>query len=306
MIKNSQTRRNLRALASFATMLSITGIGLYQLLFSVGVELYFGIFIIAFMAWPWFSIIHSAGHDAYFTNKKLNIIVGFTASIFTLVPFFLWKIHHQEHHKWTGFADKDPTALEIELPPKESLKVLNFLWKIWFPVLTISHVFTHLWNIPSIKSLDIDKSGLNQKLWSSIVFIVIAYGVLSIIEPFFIFYMLIAMTPFVLSSDIILLSQHAEMPMDISTAKDRPKALSEHHKYTRSINFGSFLNQYLFLNFNEHLAHHKRPTLPHFYLPKYVDKKTPRRMNGIAWIRYIKKQHIRDVLKFRQEETPNV
>ena len=254
------------------------------------------------MIWPWFSIIHSAGHNAYFINKNLNTAVGFIASVFTLVPFFLWKIHHSEHHKWTGFADKDPTALDIELPPKEKLKTLNILWKAWIPVLTITHVFTHLWNIPSIKSLNIEKENLDVKLWASIVFILLSHIAFTIIQPFFLLYLLISMIPFVLSSDIILLSQHAQMPMKISVEGDTPLPLSEHHKYTRSINFGSFINKYIFLNFNEHIAHHKKPTLPHFYLSETVDKNDPRRMNGIDWIFYIKKQHIRDVLKFRLEE----
>lgn len=301
MIINGHKKRNFRALGSFATMACISIMAGYQLLFGHGPQLYFSIFVLSVMAWPWFSIIHSAGHNAYFINKKLNVIVGHTASLFTLVPFFLWKYHHQEHHKWTGFADKDPTAISFELPPKEELKVLNFLWKSWVPVLSITHVFSHLWNIKSIKSLGLKEKNINLKLYFSIFFIIIIYILLSVIQPLLLIYLAISLIPFVVSSDIILLSQHAEMPMKLSAPGDNPTPLSEHYKYTRSINFGNIMNKYIFLNFNEHLAHHKRPTLPHFYLSQYVEVNDPRRMNGLAWIKYIKKQHIRDVLKFRME-----
>jgi omega-6 fatty acid desaturase (delta-12 desaturase) len=301
MTINGKDKRNFRALGSFATMLCISAVAVFQLLFSDGLQLYLGILILSVIAWPWFSIIHSAGHNAYFTNKSLNSVVGHIASIFTMVPFFLWKFHHQEHHKWTGFADKDPTAIDFELPAKEDLKFLNFLWKSWLPVLTVTHVFTHLWNIKSINSLQLKEKNINPKLYFSIIFILITYICLSIIQPWFLLYIGLSLIPFVFSSDIILLSQHAEMPMKISVSAQKPNPLSEHYKYTRSINFGNFINKYIFLNFNEHLAHHKRPTLPHFYLNQYVESNDPRRMNGIEWIRYIKKQHIRDVLKFRME-----
>ena len=100
--------QNLKALFSFSVMLALTmlALSIYEL------SAFASIILFTLLIWPWFSIFHSVGHNSYFTNRTLNDIVGYMASILVGIPFYHWKIHHAAHHKWTGWQDKDPTANE--------------------------------------------------------------------------------------------------------------------------------------------------------------------------------------------------
>lgn len=246
--------------------------------------------------WAWFSIFHSCGHNAYFKNRRANDAAGMAISVLVGVPYFSWKIHHASHHKWTGYKDMDPTAIDVELPPKDKLKFFNLMWKLWIPFISASHVATHLWNPKSVWPLAKRSKALKRKVAFSFALIPAAHLML-IATVGFKFYApwLVAMGFFLFTSDIVLLSQHAMLPMLSSEEGARPLAPELHAEFTRSISFGKLVDRYILLNFGEHSKHHRHPLRAHFELDE-VTVENEQKVNGWQWIKTVKACHIRDAL----------
>lgn len=289
-------KQNLKAILSIVTLVAITVMAV-QLTY-IGFKAT-GCILFSSLIWAWFSIFHSCGHNAYFTSRKLNDFIGYVASVIVGIPYYSWKIHHATHHKWIGYVGIDPTSFEGELPPKEKMKIFNILWKTWIPFISLSHVCTHLWNIKAVMEHVQKSKTLKRKTIFSFAIIPVAHFIL-IRELGFSFYLpwAVAMIFFLLSSDVILLSQHALLPMKKAekTSILRPLKAEEHHRYTRSISFGHFIDRFILLNFGEHVRHHRYPLKAHFDLPKTAIE-GENRVNGWTWIKTIKKMHIRDVLQ---------
>lgn len=287
-------KRNLKATLSFLTMMSLTCLAV-SLQFSGDVSLkILGIMLFSLLIWPWFSVFHTCGHNAYFSNRILNDLTGYLSSSIVGIPFYMWKIHHAEHHKWTGFLEKDPTGNEYELPSYEKLTFLNVLWKLWIPFISLVHVITHLWNYKSVVKRIRGSQRLRNKIISSyVIFFILHASYIYLLGLHFYLPWLVAIAFFLLTSDIILLSQHAFIPHRKSS--QRPLRPEEHYRYTRSISFGHFIDRYLLLNFGEHSKHHRYPLRSHFELPK-EHLPLEKRVNGWKWIIQIKSMHIRDVL----------
>src|SRR5579871_2028602 len=60
-----------------------------------------------------FAILHEAGHGNVHRRDAVNVAIGHYASLFCFLPFYGWRYIHQEHHTWTGNAEKDPTMKQI-------------------------------------------------------------------------------------------------------------------------------------------------------------------------------------------------
>lgn len=52
-----------------------------------------------------FIIQHDCGHQSYFKSKRLNNIVGFICSFFSLIPFKFWARSHNFHHAHNGMLE---------------------------------------------------------------------------------------------------------------------------------------------------------------------------------------------------------
>ena len=53
-----------------------------------------------------FIIFHDCGHGSFFSNKKLNKIVGKALGIFVFTPYDHWTDNHLQHHQTVGNLDK--------------------------------------------------------------------------------------------------------------------------------------------------------------------------------------------------------
>lgn len=284
-------QQNTKALVSISMLLILT---VFAVLYPIG------ILLMPLLIWPWFSIFHSLGHNAYFTNRKLNDYLGFLISPMVGIPFYSWKIHHATHHKWTGYLGKDPTSVDIDLPSKDSLKFYNWLWKLWIPFMSIGHALTHLLNPWSLKEHCKKSKTLYRKVWFSFLMIFTLHALL-IITLGWDFYLpwMVAMVFFLITGDLILLSQHALLPMKRYKDGDKTLKPETHLRYTRSITFGKFCDRYLMLNFNEHSSHHMTPNRPHWELRPL---KVENRVEGLKWIKTIKSKHLYDVLNTPLED----
>jgi omega-6 fatty acid desaturase (delta-12 desaturase) len=67
----------------------------------------------AFSAVRLFVIQHDCGHQSYFAGRHLNILVGRTLSILTLVPFDSWVMNHNQHHAHVGSLEHPTAGNEI-------------------------------------------------------------------------------------------------------------------------------------------------------------------------------------------------
>ncbi|MBL7713860.1 MAG: fatty acid desaturase [Bdellovibrionales bacterium] len=253
------------------------------------------------LMWGWLSVMHSAGHRAYFRNRLGNAVSGLVASLFILVPFYPWRYHHGLHHRWTGWMDLDPTSGDLpkKIPERRALSGLNFFWKTWFPILSIVHTVQHLWNPfrfwkvpgPKIRILKC----VSSVIWIAVVHAFVAWNwpweYATILGP--------AVAFFLLLSDPVLMSQHAQIPMkrsqDFQANAVRPFAPKLHDAFTRSFTIHPWIDRWVFLNFNLHSAHHRYPTVPHYELHR-VQFQTSHIEPLFPWIWKLKKQHIRDVL----------
>lgn len=289
-------KQNFKALISILSLISITLSSVVLVAYNLKI---LGCLIFCSVIWAWFSILHSCGHNAYFSIRKLNDLVGYIASTVVCIPFYSWKIHHATHHKWLGFVGIDPTNTEINLPKKEKLKIFNLLWKLCVPFVSLSHLCSHLWNIKSVLKHIKNSSSLKCKTIASFLIIVLVHSCL-VGTLGFTFYLpwSVAILFFLLSSDVILLSQHALLPMKkvAKTSNLRPLPPEVHYRYTRSISFGYFIDRFVLLNFGEHVRHHRYPLKAHFDLPLVADF-DEKRVSGWQWIKTIKKMHIKDVLE---------
>ena len=116
---------------------------------------FFAQLILGVLILQWFFLVHDLGHGHFFSWSKMNIICGVLASFFVMLPFFSWKYIHRYHHVWTGWKDKDPTMSMI-VPTKIPIwqkRVINFCWKYWIPIFSLSFSFSNFWNLPKLIKL---------------------------------------------------------------------------------------------------------------------------------------------------------
>lgn len=52
-------------------------------------------------------LAHECGHEALFSSKFANHVVGFALHSALLVPYFSWRYTHARHHRYTNHMEKD-------------------------------------------------------------------------------------------------------------------------------------------------------------------------------------------------------
>lgn len=296
-----------RPFLSFMGLLLVSGISTSLSYFSglaigpvVSVALFSG------LNWAWFSVLHSCGHNAYFRSPILNSFAGHVASLFTLVPFYPWKYNHSLHHTWVGWRDIDPTTADMPEtpPPRETLKWLEWAWRLWIPIISISHGVMHFWSYSGIKKNAANtrqKHALLKGL-CSVVFIILAHTtIIFFLRGPYYWCWLLGYGFFLITSDPILLSQHALLKIpstrEIGRQKEglEPYANDAHDEFTRTIRFHPFIDRFILLNFNLHNVHHRYPHLPHFNLHT-IPHDCENDISGWDWIRAIKQKKVYDIL----------
>jgi omega-3 fatty acid desaturase (delta-15 desaturase) len=63
-----------------------------------------------------FVVGHDCGHDSFSNYKIVNDIVGQIMHAFLFCPFYMWKLSHRHHHKFSNNFDKD----EVFYPVKKT------------------------------------------------------------------------------------------------------------------------------------------------------------------------------------------
>lgn len=215
----------------------------------------------------WFVIEHSCGHEAQFRSRGLNYWVGHLASIFSLIPFFPWVFVHRQHHRWSGWVDRDPTTRSAELtpPPARVQRVIDLCWRLWIPIFSLVFATGEFWNPARV---DISAPARSQRRRTRLSMGVIALAHLGLLLGLgshygrlfgvsFLVYLSIA--------DPTLLGQHAGIPHGRAGSRDvRPLDLSAQDDFARTLLFPAWIQRSVFLNFNLHGLHHVHPRVPHY------------------------------------------
>lgn len=277
---------NVRATFIIVVMSALTLGAMYLSLTNTGIiwfvsQIFLGLFIL-----QWFFLIHDLGHGHFFSNPKVNKLVGLYASFYVMLPFFSWKYIHRHHHLWTGWKDKDPTMTIIvkDKMPGWQKAVMNICWKLWIPIFSLSFSLSNFWNIPKLTKLFPEK---RMHFIFSILFVILSHLALILVLGLssYIRFWGFAYLFFFIVSDPLLLSQHAGIPQYLSGEKNVSQFhMRDQDDFTRSLIFPKWARKYFFFGFNNHGVHHLYPTLPCYHLVEleYQGK------NDIHWYEWLK------------------
>ncbi|WP_454785532.1 fatty acid desaturase family protein [Legionella sp. WA2024007413] len=214
-----------------------------------------------------FILLHECGHNTLSNKSWLNVVLGHYMSIFCCMPFYPWKIIHEEHHKWTGHIDKDP-VFELLKQAKISKKLPWIFHVGWRTFIPLNVLFLHLvyWTYPLklLKQKKLSRIRFRQCLFS-VLFLFFAYVFLKWCFPSFVTFK--NLVPAILIYGVLWETLSTPQHLGLEPTQHRP-TLKEHTLTTRSTWFPRWLQHYLFLNFGYHVEHHFFPALPWHELEK--------------------------------------
>jgi len=248
--------------------------------------------LLAISLLQWFVILHECGHNTLFRHKGLNVFVGHLASVAAVIPFLCWKPVHRQHHKWTGWRDRDPTTALLLPDSFGAAKkwLINFCWRLYLPLFSIVYRIQNYWNYRRLTRIFGDR-GLERRFFCNIcglaIFyaaVVLAFGMRRLLE-----WVGLGMFLNFIIQDLVLLSQHTHMPLNVSNgAAVRPYPLIQQAVFTRSLKFPAWFSTFVLLNFDAHELHHMYPFVPGYFLRR-IPHQPANEINWWRWVREAKK-----------------
>jgi omega-6 fatty acid desaturase (delta-12 desaturase) len=243
-----------------------------------------GLLCLSFFLTQSFILLHECAHLNFFRTIRLNKVFGNVFGLVSLLPFTTWMHMHNQHHKWTGWRDLDPTT-EKTVKPSGSILVktiVNISWFLFIPIFYLSYHLSNYWNLFKIKRF-VSKNVYRTAVVSLVVYCLI-YGVCTVFfTEAVVKYFLPAFLLSMVWKELIILTQHSHIEIPISNGEEvRPVSYAEQIKYTRSFYTVPFISRYFLFNFNLHEAHHVYPGLPSYYLDK-IDLNVPRKPMYSEW-----------------------
>lgn len=210
--------------------------------------------------WRSFGVMHACGHHAFSSSKILDDLIGMIMSVFCFIPYYAWKFIHHDHHKWTGWIDRDPTMRNLlKKKDEKTLKLLNIAWWSWIPVISIHYIATVFF-----------RTSLHEKkklaVGMSIALILVVH-VTAISTLGLIYIKLFGLAGFIYLNigDLSLLTQHVHIPMDHSEGKNIvPKKYYEQADFSHTMILPAFVARWIVMNFNHHALHHILPKVPYY------------------------------------------
>jgi len=248
--------------------------------------------LLAICLLEWFVILHETGHGSFFASGRLNNLVGRVAGFLVLIPFASWRRVHSQHHKWTGWQDRDPTTATLvprDLAPLEK-RIIDLCWRTGLPLFSVLYRLNNFWNYPRLKRLfPIERT--RRKLLTGIFSLALAYvlfiswwGPLTLLSSVGVGYFL-----FLAMSDPLILSQHTHVPMPVAGDSEvRPVPAADQAPYTRSLRVPAWFARLVLINFDAHEKHHIVPSVPGYYLHR-IDLPVSDPQPWWQWLRAVKR-----------------
>jgi acyl-lipid omega-6 desaturase (Delta-12 desaturase) len=217
----------------------------------------------------WFVILHECGHRSLFSRRQVNSIVGHLASIPCLIPYFCWRDVHQQHHRWVGVIDKDPTQAHL-LKLRDASTIQNTLfrivWRAWLPIPFAQFLWKVFWGYP--RQVAGRGDGAARRGWMSIGVVVAAHAAIITVVGWRTW--LACFVPMLVVFYVIIenfnLPQHSGLFPYLSDTHPQPVPFGEQDAITRSSHLPDTMSTLLALNFNRHVEHHIFPSAPWYAL----------------------------------------
>ena len=256
----------------------------------------------------WFAILHEAGHNTLFRNRRLNALSGHIASLFTVIPFYTWRSIHALHHRWTGWQDLDPTTEALvprQLAPIERA-IIDLCWRWSIPLFSILYRATNFWNLPRLLRR-MPRAHHRRRHIGNIFGLGAIYltcwliaGPALMLKTFGLAFLLSLVV-----YDPILFSQHNHIPQKLSHGEDvSPHAPADQVVFTRSLVFPPLISRYILLNFDAHELHHRYPHIPGYLLDRLPpDEPTPNARDWWQWLRAAKRVPASVIMFKNRDET---
>ncbi len=262
--QNKFELKNVSVIKHILIDIALISLGVYFCKMGMGMQ-FFAIPLLATFMFRSFSFMHEAVHGLISNNNFVNDSLGLIYGAFCGLPFSPWKKSHLEHHFWSGNYEKDPVmALITILPrlPKPILKILNFLWKYWVPILAIMQ-YGVFW-VLSVKN------ALKIKFILSTLSIVIPaslFGAILLLssQSFLFLVFAPAVALYLLAVDVVNLPHHLQLPM---ISGEKKFSTWEQYQVARTCLYPRWMAKLIVLNFNYHSEHHMFPDAPWYYLEK--------------------------------------
>lgn len=265
--------------------LFITGAAIALSLSSSWVVWGIGQAILLMSFWRWFGILHTAAHSACFKTSKWNVFIGYIASVFCFLPFESWKRSHLEHHRWTGWRERDPS---LSLPSPEEIsptfkKILDVCWKLHIPIFSVIFTLSKVFSGKKSTEEKIQTSFANKVVLPLAHLIFICVLGMSYFKVFLVPFLL-----YLLMSDIVTLSQHNILEAEKLTGEAKAIPLWQHPDHTRTLKYPRWVSRHVFLYFDKHTLHHLIPHVPHYHIESVGDWGIPEE-DWSDWLKRAKK-----------------
>jgi fatty acid desaturase len=222
-----------------------------------------------------FVILHECGHNTLFQQRSLNTGIGYLLSCLCFHPYTCWQEIHQDHHRWVGVVDKDPTEIHwLKLKDSKLLQNLfRLLWRTWLPIGFIKYMVEVFWFYPIQKF----KQRQYAKAWRGLFSIaVIVLSHLALILGLGVSEYLVLFAPmifvFFVWIENMILPFHSGLFPYLFADHPQPIAYSEQDSITRTIEMVPILAVLFAYNFNLHTEHHLFPYAPWYQLPSIKQK----------------------------------
>lgn len=245
-----------------------------------------GQILLALTLVQWFVLLHEAGHGILFRSPRWNEIAGQVSGFFSFIPFESWTAVHNQHHRWTGWQDLDPTT--AALVPRELSRLektlVDVCWRLWIPLFLVIYRVNNFWNWPRLKRLIPDRRLARRFAVNMLVLaalyagLVYGFGAISLLK-------LLGVGIFLsmVFLDSLILSQHTHIPMTLSQGSAvEPYSAPEQDVFSRSLRFPRWFSQWFLVNVDAHELHHVHPQVPGYLLGR-IDRLPKNLADGWRW-----------------------
>ncbi len=235
----------------------------------------------------WFVLLHEAGHRTLFHTRRLHALVGRIASVFCAIPFTVWTAVHGQHHKWTGWQDRDPTTSGLVPRPlsRAERALINTCWRVWIPLFSVLYRVSNFWHMPRLWRLFPERRRRIAFAVDAAGLLLLYGGAVAWLGPATLARLLgLGLLLSLVFLDGLMLSQHTHMPMRHSGGQDvRPFPAAEQGVFTRSLRFPGWFSVAVLLHFDAHELHHLYPAVPGYRLRR-IPYHPPHEMSGWSWL----------------------
>lgn len=239
-----------------------------------------------------FVLVHECGHDALFKSSFLNRVFAELMGALSFIPATNWRLVHNQHHKWVGIVDKDPTS-EGTLKFKKSAPGVRlgyrFLWVLHIPIAALTGIWI-FWQLP-FKQYRFRH--LRQQLSSifSIFFVLVFHcGLVFLLGwPTYSLIFLPAIFIYLVVFEMINLCHHAGLYALNSEMQSKSIPCYAQAPYCRTTLMPSWLSMFLCYHFTLHSEHHLFPQVPWRKLPhlqRLLAQQPPEQYQTVSLLSY--------------------